>query len=297
MPNADVHRMIASNSRTPARVLGDIRSLVVGGNMAAPRLVELCDKYGYGQVTEIIDELLDYTERLTRQGIERIPDGVYQGSYLVEDDGIEPGKHFLVQVTVTVEGSKCKLDFTGTDPQARGPINSSYSQSLSGVVVALRFFLDPDIPLNDGFYRPLEIIFPYGTLVNPKDPAAANARFAVLQAMMDAMNQALSKARPDKLLAPSGCPHVFTVTGMNPETNEFWSLLDVHMGVLGVREQGRNRRIATFPGWLARISAQCRALRMGVSGPLRLLPFPAGYGGRREIPRQRGNGQARGVQQ
>ena len=235
VPNADVHRMIASNSRTPARVLGDIRSLVVGGNMAAPRLVELCDKYGYGQVTEIIDELLDYTERLTRQGIERIPDGVYQGSYLVEDDGIEPGKHFLVQVTVTVEGSKCKLDFTGTDPQARGPINSSYSQSLSGVVVALRFFLDPDIPLNDGFYRPLEIIFPYGTLVNPKYPAAANARFAVLQAMMDAINQALSKARPDKLLAPSGCPHVFTVTGMNPETNEFWSLLDVHMGVLGAR--------------------------------------------------------------
>src|SRR5208282_3861057 len=82
VPNADVHRMIASNSRTPARVLGDIRSLVVGGNMAAPRLVELCDKYGYGQVTEIIDELLDYTERLTRQVIERIPDWFYRGAYL-----------------------------------------------------------------------------------------------------------------------------------------------------------------------------------------------------------------------
>ncbi len=235
VPNADVHRMIASNSRTPARVLGDIRSLVVGGNMTAPRLTELCDKYGFDQVMEIIDELLDYTERLTRQGIERIPDGVYKGSYLVEDDGIEPGKHFLVKVTVTVQGSNCKLDFTGTDPQARGPINSSYSQSLSGVVVALRFFLDPDIPLNDGFYRPLEIVFPLGSLVNPKYPAAANARFAVLQAMMDAINQALATARPDRLLAPSGCPHVFTVTGMNPETNEFWSLLDVHMGVLGAR--------------------------------------------------------------
>ena len=84
--------MIASNSRTPARVLGDIRALVVGGNMAGPRLIELCDKYGCGQVMEIIDELLDYTERLTRQGIERIPDGVYRGSYLIEDDGIDAGQ-------------------------------------------------------------------------------------------------------------------------------------------------------------------------------------------------------------
>ncbi|HKD69580.1 MAG TPA: hydantoinase B/oxoprolinase family protein [Candidatus Binataceae bacterium] len=235
VPNEEVHRMIASNSRTPARVLGDVRALVVGGNMSAPRLVELCDKYGYEQVMEIIDELLDYTERLTRQGIERIPDGVYTGSYVIEDDGIEVGKHFKVQVAVTVAGSNIKLDFTGTDPQARGPINSSYSQSLSGVVVALRFFLDPDIPLNEGFYRPIEVVFPHGSLVNPKYPAAANARFAVVQSIMDAINQALSVARPDKLMAPSGCPHVFTVTGIDPQTNQFWSMLDVHMGVLGAR--------------------------------------------------------------
>jgi N-methylhydantoinase B len=235
VPNVEVHRMIAANSRTPARVLGDIRALVVGGNMAAPRLTELCDKYGYDEVMEIIDELLDYTERLTRQGIERIPDGVYTGSYVIEDDGIDVGKHFKVQVTVTVEGSKIKLDFTGTDPQARGPINSSYSQSLSGAVVALRFFLDPDIPLNEGFYRPIEVVFPHGSLVNPKYPAAANARFAVVQAIMDAINQALSAARPDKVMAPSGCPHVFTVTGIDPQTNQFWSMLDVHMGVLGAR--------------------------------------------------------------
>jgi N-methylhydantoinase B len=235
VPNPDVHRMISSNSRTPARVLGDIRALVVGGNMAGPRLIELCDKYGYEQVSEIIEELLDYTERLTRQGIERIPDGVYTGSYIIEDDGIDAGKHFKVQVTVTVEGSHIKLDFTGTDPQARGPINSSYSQSLSGVVVALRFFLDPDIPLNEGFYRPIEVVFPHGTLVNPRYPAAANARFAVVQSIMDSINQALAAARPDKTMAPSGCPHVFTLTGLHPQTNEFWSMLDVHMGVLGAR--------------------------------------------------------------
>jgi N-methylhydantoinase B len=235
VPNEEVHRMIASNSRTPARVLGDIRALVVGGNMSAPRLIELCDKYGFDQVTEIIDELLDYTERLTRRGIERIPDGVYTGSYLIEDDGIDVGKHFNVQVAVTVVGSNIKLDFNGTDPQARGPINSSYSQSLSGVVVALRFFLDPDIPLNEGFYRPIEVVFPHGSLVNPKYPAAANARFAVVMAIMDAINQALSAARPDRQMAPSGCPHVFTVTGINPETNQFWSMIVVHMGALGAR--------------------------------------------------------------
>jgi N-methylhydantoinase B len=235
VPNAEIHRMIASNSRTPARVLGDIRALVVGGNAAAPRLIELCDKYGHDQVMEVVEELLDYTERLTRHGIESITDGVYSGSYMIEDDGIDIGKRFTVKVTVTVEGSRIKLDFTGTDPQARGPINSSYSQSLSGVVVALRFFLRPDLPLNEGFYRPIEVVFPHGSLVNPRYPAAANARFGVVQAVMDAINEALSQACPDKMMAPSGCPHVFTVTGIDPDTHQFWSMLDTHLGVIGAR--------------------------------------------------------------
>ena len=234
-PNPDVHALIASNSRTPARVLGDIRALVIGGNLAMSRLLELVGKYGYELVLETIDEVLNHSEALMRHEIERIKDGVYKGSYIIEEDGVVPNKTYMVRVTVTIEGAKCRMDFTGTDPQARGPINSSYSQSLSAATMAMRYLIDADVPLNEGFYRPLEVSLPLGTLVNPKYPAAANLRLATVQPMLDAVNQALAPACPAKTVAASGQPHVFTLSGRDPETGEGWSLLDLQYGSMGAR--------------------------------------------------------------
>ncbi len=234
-PNPDVHALIAANSRTPARVLGDIRALVVGGNMAMSRLLDLVGKYGYELVLETIDEVLDHSEVLIRHEIERIPDGVYHGSYMIEEDGIVPNKTYTVRVTVTIEGSRCRMDFTGTDIQARGPINSSYSQSLSAATLAVRYFIDADVPLNEGFYRPLEVFLPLGTLVNPKYPAAANLRMATVQAMLDSVNRALAPASPQKAMAACGQPHVFTLSGRDADTGEGWSLLDLQYGAMGAR--------------------------------------------------------------
>ncbi len=123
--------------------MGDIRSMVGGTNVGARRLLELIDKYGLEQLEDLVRELLDYTERLTRSEIAKIPAGTYHGSYVIEDDGIVPDKTYTVRVAVTVKGSECHFDFTGTDPQARGAINAAFSQSISGVMFALRCFLEP----------------------------------------------------------------------------------------------------------------------------------------------------------
>ncbi|MGO9058462.1 MAG: hydantoinase B/oxoprolinase family protein [Candidatus Binataceae bacterium] len=233
--NEDLVRIISCNSRTPEKVMGDIRSMVGGTNVGARRLLELIDKYGLDQLEDLVRELLDYTERLTRSEIAKIPAGTYEGSYVIEDDGIVPDKTYTVRVAVTVKGSECDFDFTGTDPQARGAINAAFSQSISGVMFALRCFLEPSIPMNEGCFRPLTFTLPLGTMVNPRPPAACNARMATVQAVIDAVFQALSQAFEDKAVAASGNVHVYTMNGIDRSSGRIWSFMDPVIGSWGAR--------------------------------------------------------------
>ncbi len=228
-------RIIRANSRTPGKLAADIDALAAGGNVAAARMGGLVAKYGFAQLTAIIDELLDYSERLVRLGFERIPDGSYRGSYTVEEDGVEPDKTYEVVATVTVAGSDCQVDFTGTAPQARGPINASYSQSLSCTVFALRCFLDPDIPMNEGFYRPIATLFPEASLVNAAYPAACNLRMAAGQAIIDAIFRAFAEIYPDKTMAASATVHTVNAHGKHQDGKRPYAMLDINMGACGGR--------------------------------------------------------------
>jgi N-methylhydantoinase B len=170
--NEDLIKIICANSRTPEKVMGDIRAMVAGINVGARRLQELVEKYGLEKLQELVADTLDYSERMMRAEI-RIPPGSYQGSYTIQDDGIDLNKSYTVRVRVTIEGSNCHVDFTGTDRQARGAINAAFSQAISGAIFALRCFLDPAIPMNEGCFRPVRLTMPEGTLVNPRRPRHA----------------------------------------------------------------------------------------------------------------------------
>jgi len=235
LPNDDLVRIIKANSRTPDKVIGDIRAMVAGNHVGARRLAELIGKYGTDRLLEICGELIDYTEVLTRQEIAKIPSGVYEGSYVVEEDGVVPDKTYRVKVKVTIDGSDCHVDFTGTDPQARGPINAATSQTMSGVIFALRCFMDPSIPLNEGCFRPLRVTLPEGTLVNPRPPAACNVRLATVQAAIDSIHQALARAFPEKAVGLPGSVHVYTMSGRDAASGRAWSYIDAHTGSEGGR--------------------------------------------------------------
>jgi N-methylhydantoinase B len=228
-------RMIRANSRTPGKLAADIDALAAGGNVAAVRIGELTEKYGFGQLMAVIEELLDYSERLVRLGIEHIPDGIYHGSYTIDDDGVELDKSHEVVATVTIDGSDFRVDFTGTGAQARGPINSSYSQSLSCVLFALRCFLDPDIPMNEGLYRPIHAYFPPGSLVNVAYPAACNLRLATGQAIIDALFRAFAQIYPDKTMGGSATVHTVNSHGRQIGGERIYSMLDITMGACGGR--------------------------------------------------------------
>src|SRR5262249_37657045 len=148
-----------------------------------------------------------HAERMTRDVIAGIPDGSYSGTYLVEDDGIVADTRYWIRVRLTVQGSDLCVDLTGTDAQARGAVNSSYSQSLSGIVHALRSYLGSEVPMNEGLFNPIEVVSPVGTIVNPRFPAACNIRMGAVQAIIDSIFQALATVFPDVVQAPGGTVH------------------------------------------------------------------------------------------
>jgi N-methylhydantoinase B len=236
--NGDVAGILRANSRVADRVMSELLALAGGVSLAAARLLELVEKYGLERLLEVIEEVLDYSERLTRQGIERIPDGTYRGEYTVEDDGIERDRTHHVEVRVTIDGGDCSMDFGGTGPAARGAINSTYSQSLSQCMSALRHFIDAEIPWNEGAYRALKVNLPPGTLVNAQYPSATNIRLATGLAITDAVYQALAAACPEKVRAPSSAPYIMALAGFDPFRDRPFSFLILNGGATGARATG-----------------------------------------------------------
>ncbi|WP_419918312.1 hydantoinase B/oxoprolinase family protein [Candidatus Poriferisocius sp.] len=233
-PNQPILDVIAANSRTPEKVLGDIRAMMAATNLGAGRLGDLATRYGLARLHRITGELLDYTERRTRMGIEALPDGTYTGSFVIDDDGVDPTADHEVRVTLVVDGSTITADFAGTSTQAPGPINASVSQTTSGVLFAIRCMLAPDIPVNDGTFRPLELRLPPGTLVNPNPPAALNARMATVMAVAEAMLGAFSQLDPARAVAASCNVHVYIMSGID-SGGQPWAFMDPQFGGSGAR--------------------------------------------------------------
>jgi len=232
-PAAPVWAILAANSRAPDKVLGDVRALVSGVRILGRRVEEQCERWGAGTVATVAAEWIDYAERRMRQELAALPDGTWSGSYDIETDGVEAGREFTVEVTATIEGDRCSLDFAGTSPQARGAINSSFSQTLSGALYAVRCFVDPAISMNEGCLRPLDIRLPAGSLVNPAPPAACGGRIVTVAAAIEAIVSALAGARPELAVAASGLVHVSTLTGTGG--GEPWVTMLYEFGGLGAR--------------------------------------------------------------
>lgn len=231
----DLHRLIALNSRTPDRVMGDLQALVAGCHVAARRLEALAGEYGPETLDEGVARYFAGTEQRMREELAKIAPGTYHGSYAIDDDGLDLERSPVVRVAVTVggPGKPVRLDFSASDDQARGAINAGFSQALTGALYAVRCYVDPTIPMNEGCYAPIEVEFRKGSLLDPRWPAACGGRVVSVTAVCEAVVDALSQARPDRATASSAVIHPYTLarpTGENP-----WLLLSYEYGGLGAR--------------------------------------------------------------
>ncbi len=232
-PVRDLYAIIGRNSRAPDKVLGDVDALVAGVNVISRRVEELLARYGAAELGRFVDASIDGAERRMRAELAQIPAGAYQGVFTIDGDGVDPHRTFDVRVAVTAADGAVHVDFTGTAGQARGAINSSPSQTLSGVVYGIRCFVDPTIPMNEGSLTPITVTLPPGSLVNPDPPAACGGRIVTVAAAVEAILEALAPARPDRATAASGLIHVYTIAGAGPGAR--WLNLFYEFGGIGAR--------------------------------------------------------------
>ena len=201
--NETLVAMIRLNVRIPDTVMGDLNAQIAACNVGARRVSELADTLGQNLMSVIFANLLDRSEQMTREALRAIPDGTYRYTDYNDNDGIELDKLIRFDVAVTVKNGSFHVDFTGSSAQVRGPFNAVPSGALAAACFAIRAVTDPSIPTNAGCFRPISLELPLGSIVNPKEPAAVNARTATIKRMAGCILGALRPVIPAKVPADS----------------------------------------------------------------------------------------------
>lgn len=230
-------KTILANVRTPEERKGDLAAQVAANNLGMRRLEELIGRHGFDGLHSLCDSLLSYTERRMRAEIARVPDGTYEGVDYLDDDGItdDPIK---IAVRIEKRGDEMVLDFSETDAQRRGPTNCTLYQAMSLVMYTLRCLTDPDIPQNEGCYRPLRLVIPPGRALNARFPAACAAGWEISRRIIDAVSRAMAQALPHRVTAGSnGAMNQFSWGGINPATGDPFAYYETNGGGFGARPE------------------------------------------------------------
>ena len=192
--NQAVWRILEKNVRVPEKVLGDVQALLAAVRFGERDLLRLVDEYGLETMKDYMADILDSTEQLTRAEISSLPQGEWEFTDYIDNDGIDP-QPIAIHAKVKIEGDEVFVDFAGTSPQAKGSINPNFAYTKSQVYAVMKCLIDPAIQSNSGFFRPFHITAPEGCFVNPQHPAPVAARglagFRICHALFGAMAQAL----------------------------------------------------------------------------------------------------------
>ncbi len=202
-PNDTLFDMIRANVRLPVLVEADMRAQLAACHIAERQFLEIVADHGVAGTRALIDELIDYSERLTRSAIGGLPDGEWSFEDWIDDDGVDLGKPIRLFVTFRKADDRIEADWTGSNPQVRGAINNTFSYTQAASYCAIRCVLDEDIPTNEGFFRAIDVVAPKGTIANMELPAACAARGLTGFRMIDCALGALAMMRPDKVMAAS----------------------------------------------------------------------------------------------
>lgn len=169
---ADVEDTFANMIRSPAVGLLDVRAKIAANNVMKERLLGMVEIYGVETVLALFEQVIDYSESRLRRKFSELPDGRWSAESFVEGI-VEPS--LSVAVTLDKAGDGLTIDFTGSSPQTKGPLNMGIPGVQSCAMTSVITTLCYDIPWNEGLFEPVDFVLPEGTVVNPIRPAAISA--------------------------------------------------------------------------------------------------------------------------
>lgn len=231
----DILKLVLSQVRAKRETRGDLRAQVAANNTGVHRLGALFERFEVETMANYIDELIAYTQQRTRAEVDKLPKGVYTAEGWVDRDGFtDQPVHLVAKVVINSDG--VAFDLTGCDPQRRAPVNSTYAQTFAGCAFTLKCLIDPDVPVNAGFYNLVKVIAPHGTVVNCAPPGPVVGGWETQQRLTDVILKALSSAIPDRI--PAGSKAMICHAGfggIDPRTGEYYCFLETLGGGFGGR--------------------------------------------------------------
>ena len=241
--NEEMWRMITDNVRTPDMDTSDIEAMIASVELGKERFGKLVDKYGVGTTMGAAYYWLDYSERMLRDEIEKLPDGEYYADGWLDDDGRNRDEPLKVAVTVRVKGRDIEIDLTGSAPEVDTGYNVPFEGSL---IVACNYIVrtllldeattEDFVPQNEGMFRPVRVVAPKGTIFNPNFPRACFSRFCQVQRVLDCVLQALAPVVPEKVTGGNSAALYFiSYSGFIEATQQYWMYLEVNEGSYGGR--------------------------------------------------------------
>ena len=237
----DVFRLLLNNVRTPEEREGDLNAQIAACHTGAERLLEITERYGLPRVRQVMDELQEYSEKLMRAFLSKVPHGRYEAEDFLDDDGAGSGP-VRIAVALTFQRAATgkplvTVDFTGSSPQVAGSINAVDAIAFSACFYVFRCLLQEDVPAAAGLMRPVKMIAPKGTVVNSRPPAAvAGGNVETSQRIVDVLLRTLAKAMPDRVPAgSSGTMNNLTIGGIDERTGEPFAYYETIAGGMGAR--------------------------------------------------------------
>jgi N-methylhydantoinase B len=238
--NDDVLDLILANSRMPTMNYFDLMAIVAACRAAEKRVRELCDRFGKDTYLAACDALLERTYRaMSALIVQNLPTEPVSFEDFVDDDGRGNGP-YKMKLTIWREGDVGHFDWTGTDPQAPGPINFYLNEEMFKMFIGIYLIMvfDPQILFNDGFYPLLRVTIPEGSLLQPKFPAALGCRTHALARLFDVLGGALGKQAPELSTAAGYGTSPYLLYNGVDENGEFFHLMEITYGGIPGRPIG-----------------------------------------------------------
>ncbi len=235
----DVFDLVLAQIRSKGETAGDFRAQVAANTTGARRLGELVEREGLETVRGYMEQLLGYTAERMESEIGRLPQGCFTAEGVVDSDGFTD-QPVRLQAAITIDDSGVLFDLSGCDPQRRAPVNSTYAQTFAACAYVLKCLTDPDVPVNEGFYRLVRLVAPEGTVVNARAPAPVVGGWETQVRLSDILLKALAQVMPERV--PAGTKAMMCQVGFggqDPATGELYAFYETVAGGYGGR-QGRD---------------------------------------------------------
>jgi N-methylhydantoinase B len=273
-PNHELLKILAANVRTPEPVLGDIHAQAAGNDVGAARLVEFMREFGLETIEPLANEIIGRSERAMREAISALPDGDYTNE--VFSDGYE--EPVRLRVTIAKRGDEMDVDWSGSSPESKRGINVVLNYTHAYSTYALKCALAPDVPNNEGSFRPVRVTAPVGSILNAQPPAAVGARHILGHFLPGAIFGALAEVIPERVMA-EGAANIWNLQFMGRDLrDDSFAYVWFSCGGTGARATKDGLHATAFPSGIAGVPAEvieqlspvivhAREIREGSGGP------------------------------